>query len=988
MKNIKLFTFVGLASCVMLAGCGPKPVDPGEDEPPTPSHTHTFDVDHWEKDDNSHWHKATCEHTDEKSGLENHIFGGDNICDVCGFEKEVSHIHTFDEEHWMSDATNHWHAATCEHTEEKSGVAAHTFGEDGKCTVCEFYDEEHDAALKVFTKEKLGYLAGKFYAFNYVLEVGVEGATISYGEEKVALTNHLIKGSGFETKVSYKDPSGGAYYLSWEKSYYSRSYDQNEKKMVDLGLMVPTIKVGKQSIQFQPDMTSLSGWYDGAFEFPLWDSSEYSWDESILCYVLGNEFDPEVNMFNSNVVSFSYEDSVEGQHIYSAFKEVEGEVYQTVSFFDSSDLAAGYNYTDFSYIAEKDAEDGKIYLLYATDPEYAGFWTRPSMLMGEYLKPEDVGMSLADFEYYYDYLFFSELDEELGTVCVEWDSVEVEEGFDEKGAFVTVGDMKIRGTNWGITVEKEGKVEEYPFYFYNVLSDIEYTVFSSGENTIECNYDWDTWELCLYVDGVIASDCTVEVYNHQIAFCGKVDSDTYYMMPFDGTTAVKVVKNGESSYYFNAWELSFRFVGDYYTSDMTLFAISDDGEMKVTIGEGEAQTGLFTYSEEYDAAVLEFGEGDIIIRLNSDKKLFAWLTADGKGGSILYEQSLVDSIYGKWGSGTQNLYVEEDKVIIGSNNYTIKGLDVLQDGFGDLIPAIFFESNLAKYAIIPEGQYLQVLKGDLTGSFAFYGSFIQLGIIDQMEGEFIAYTELGNETIVFKDGEFQIDAQGEEPGTLERLTLDYYLFQEEDIAVIQFEYGEVSVNVEYDSEFNHVTVGIGEFALTYLRKEFFDVQGLYGTSKDSYFSVVDSTIVCNGEEMIVDSVNGSIISGFIGTDYVSATFSEGSVSVVVGEAEPVVLSKNEVQLSDFIVDVQENVGDLSRDIKVTEYGIFIAFTGTDSFEKVTDFEYVIDDSGNVSIVFENSLIYTFTISIEEGEVVISGESSLPPLPPPPPPLLF
>lgn len=39
-----------------------------------------------------------------------------------------THEHTYSKE-WTSDATSHWHAATCEHTKEVSGKTAHTFGE-------------------------------------------------------------------------------------------------------------------------------------------------------------------------------------------------------------------------------------------------------------------------------------------------------------------------------------------------------------------------------------------------------------------------------------------------------------------------------------------------------------------------------------------------------------------------------------------------------------------------------------------------------------------------------------------------------------------------------------------------------------------------------------------------------------------------------------------------------------------------------------------
>ena len=37
------------------------------------------------------------------------------------------HVHTFDK-NWSSDEINHWHVATCEHTDEVSDKAAHTFG--------------------------------------------------------------------------------------------------------------------------------------------------------------------------------------------------------------------------------------------------------------------------------------------------------------------------------------------------------------------------------------------------------------------------------------------------------------------------------------------------------------------------------------------------------------------------------------------------------------------------------------------------------------------------------------------------------------------------------------------------------------------------------------------------------------------------------------------------------------------------------------------
>lgn len=79
----------------------------------------------------------------------------------CEVESE-KHEHTFSKE-WTSDAIAHWHAATCEHKTETSGIAAHTFGEwkvtkeatethEGErqraCSVCKYVEKETVAKLE------------------------------------------------------------------------------------------------------------------------------------------------------------------------------------------------------------------------------------------------------------------------------------------------------------------------------------------------------------------------------------------------------------------------------------------------------------------------------------------------------------------------------------------------------------------------------------------------------------------------------------------------------------------------------------------------------------------------------------------------------------------------------------------------------------------------------------------------------------------------
>lgn len=129
MKKIILFT--ALLAPLALAGCGETP------------HEHTFKSE-FAYDSTNHWHEASCEHKELTSGLAPHNFGNDNVCDDCGYVKEVPHVHTFEAE-WSKDATNHWHAATCGH-DVKDSEAPHTFDAAGKCTVCDY---QKDLELKI-----------------------------------------------------------------------------------------------------------------------------------------------------------------------------------------------------------------------------------------------------------------------------------------------------------------------------------------------------------------------------------------------------------------------------------------------------------------------------------------------------------------------------------------------------------------------------------------------------------------------------------------------------------------------------------------------------------------------------------------------------------------------------------------------------------------------------------------------------------------------
>ncbi len=104
-------------------------------------HQHTFDTQ-WRYDETNHWHDATCEHTEEVSDKGAHVFDGGDTCTVCSYTKD--HVHTFADT-WTSDASGHWHASTCG-CQVKDAEAAHEKDAQGKCKTCGYQVCEHTYA--------------------------------------------------------------------------------------------------------------------------------------------------------------------------------------------------------------------------------------------------------------------------------------------------------------------------------------------------------------------------------------------------------------------------------------------------------------------------------------------------------------------------------------------------------------------------------------------------------------------------------------------------------------------------------------------------------------------------------------------------------------------------------------------------------------------------------------------------------------------------
>ena len=151
-------------------------------------HVHTFDTERWDYDTENHWHPATCGHADEKKDLAAHVWNEGVVtkepteaeegvktytCTTCGKTKtapigRLDHVHTFDMDTWKHDAENHWHPATCGHTDEKKDFASHVwddgvvtkpadYGVEGEktftCTVCKATRTEPITALEAKDNE-------------------------------------------------------------------------------------------------------------------------------------------------------------------------------------------------------------------------------------------------------------------------------------------------------------------------------------------------------------------------------------------------------------------------------------------------------------------------------------------------------------------------------------------------------------------------------------------------------------------------------------------------------------------------------------------------------------------------------------------------------------------------------------------------------------------------------------------------------------------
>ena len=159
------------------------------------AHKHEFSAE-WSTDENYHWHKCKDEKCEEVADKAAHVWNEGVVttpatettegvktytCTVCGKTKTATigildHVHTFDTERWEYDTANHWHPATCAHTDEKKDIAAHTF-DDGVVTKPEGYG--------VVGEKKFTCTVCKYSKTEEIPALGAKDNTISFANDLV-----------------------------------------------------------------------------------------------------------------------------------------------------------------------------------------------------------------------------------------------------------------------------------------------------------------------------------------------------------------------------------------------------------------------------------------------------------------------------------------------------------------------------------------------------------------------------------------------------------------------------------------------------------------------------------------------------------------------------------------------------------------------------------------------------------------------------------
>ena len=191
-RNLLLLVCILLAVALVMVSCGKK----NNDETP---HQHTFDTNNWTSDATGHWHAATCDDAaGAKLGFAAHSdIDKDGVCDECEY---VTCTHTYDTTVWVSDENNHWHAANCGCNVISDSAAHADEDKNGLCDTCEYVTCEHTFAEEYSVDENGHWLD---YTCGCVIEPTVEEHNDANKDGNCDACNYVLCAHNPEADWSY-----------------------------------------------------------------------------------------------------------------------------------------------------------------------------------------------------------------------------------------------------------------------------------------------------------------------------------------------------------------------------------------------------------------------------------------------------------------------------------------------------------------------------------------------------------------------------------------------------------------------------------------------------------------------------------------------------------------------------------------------------------------------------------------------------------------
>lgn len=179
-----------------------------------------------------------------------------------------NHTHTYDTTTWTYDATMHWHAATCKHTDEISDVQGHIDeNKDGACDVCDYADHEHVTNnIGVCTVCGYNVATPDVSTVAKAIELAVKQGDI-IGSGHVTTTTDFGDGATTITGI-YEVATGYTHTVEYYPSYYG--WTVNEAWYVGYGegqVLALVNNDGEVGLSYnEVDAQNVDGWYfDGSF---------------------------------------------------------------------------------------------------------------------------------------------------------------------------------------------------------------------------------------------------------------------------------------------------------------------------------------------------------------------------------------------------------------------------------------------------------------------------------------------------------------------------------------------------------------------------------------------------------------------------------------------------------------------------------------------------------------------------------------------------